>query len=135
MRGSRCLTGFLAVVLTCLFSACADDEAPTAPTGPELDFALEVPERILGKRVVPVTARLIRASRVEFPLTFVFEKQNTGEPSFVTARRSIDESFEGEITIKIAARMDPRVRVTLTEAGARGLTVTKSARIDVLTFP
>lgn len=131
----RFLTGCaMAIALAGVGSACADD-TPTSSLLPELDFTITAVTQIPDKGVIPVTVRLTKARFVRFPLTFVFEKENLDEPAVVSARRSIDEPADGEITLNIDVRKDPIIRVTLTEDGARGISVTKSVQIDVLTFP
>lgn len=133
---TRLLTScMVAATLAGVAAGCADDDAPTFPVAPELDFTITAATEIPDKGVIPVAVRLTRARFVQFPLTFTFEKENLDEPSLVIAERSIDEPGDGEITIQVDVRKDPIIRVTVTEAGSRGISVSKALQIDVLTFP
>lgn len=130
----RFLAGCATVAVAAMGTGCADD-GPTSSVLPELDFKITAATEVPDKSVIPVTVTLTKARFVQFPLTFVFEKENLDEPAVLSATRSIDEPADGEITINIDVRKDPIIRVTLTEAGTRGISVTKAVQIDVLTFP
>lgn len=114
-----------------------DDEGPTGPLTPRLDFTISVPEEIPTKQTTDIEVRILDTRLIEYPLSIVFEKQNLDE-AFVGAGQLIlfNESERTATLLSVPIAEDPRFRVTITESSDRAFSVSQTTdRIDVLDFP
>lgn len=123
----------LAVLATLFLAACEGD--PTSLSGPGIDFNLSAPVELPTKSKIDVVVTITRARGVVFPLHVEIEKKNVGQ-SFKREGffRLFDEN-DREVAMPVTFRMDPLVRVTVTDSGTPALSVTKTVAVDVLDFP
>jgi hypothetical protein len=86
------------------------------------------------KTTVDLVVTVTIARAVEFPLEVRVEKANAGQPFFLEGTKQLPE---GQRTVSFVAvpRQDPQYRVTVTESGAEGLSVSKTVAVEVLDFP
>ncbi|MGH7573482.1 MAG: hypothetical protein ACREMK_16815 [Gemmatimonadota bacterium] len=114
-------------------AGCSDEDGPTGPVAPFLDFQIQIPREIESKSMVEVLVT-VTASRVEFPLEVKIEKANAGQPFLLegTARLFGSDRTVSFVTVP---RQDPRYRFTVTESGVRALSVQKIVSVEVLDFP
>jgi len=132
---ARMANAVVAAMLAVTGGACSDDGNPVEVVrGGGIDFAIDAQTRLISKSVVEVTARLTRIDPEAFPLRFTFEKANVGEPFVLASERVVTGLEETPVSVRLAARKDPRVRVTVAEMRPDGLSLTKSIQIDVLSF-
>jgi hypothetical protein len=122
------------VIASLLVAGCTDDDSPFEP-GAVIDFEIIVPAVLQAKGLVDVETHILLARGVEYPLEVTFEKANTGAPFFVEGTQTIQSSATSRVSIRIPLLEDPRIRVTVRESSAQGLTVSKSVQVDVLDFP
>jgi hypothetical protein len=123
----------LAVLGMLFLAACGSDS--TGPSGPGIDFNLSAPTELPTKSKIDIVVTITRARGVVFPLEVEIEKKNVGQ-SFKREGffRLVDES-DRQVAMPVTFRMDPLVRVTVTDSGAPALSVTKTVAVDVLDFP
>lgn len=132
---ARVANAIVAAMLAVTGVACSDDGNPVEVVrGGGIDFAIDAQTRLISKSVVEVTARLTRIDPEAFPLRFTFEKGNVGQPFVLASERVVTDPNETAVSIRLAARADPRVRVTVAEVRPDGFSLTKSIQIDVLSF-
>lgn len=122
----------LAVVAAVFLVACGDD--PTSPSGPGIDFSISAPVELPTKSRVDVVVTITRAQEVVFPLLVEFEKKNVGQP-FNRQGLFVLSDQDRQIAMAVVLRMDPLVRVTVSDSGSPALSVTKTVAVDVLDFP
>ncbi len=122
----------LAVLGLLFVVACGSD--PTTPSGPGIDFNVSAPVELPTKSRVDVVVTITRARGVVFPLLVEFEKKNVGQP-FNRQGLFVLSDEDRQIAMAVVLRMDPLVRVTVTDSGSPALSVTKTVAVDVLDFP
>ena len=130
MRRSK----FAWIAAAVAFAACSDD-GPSGLGRKTLDFEIEAPQQIPTKSVVTVEARITDIDAARYPLIFVFEKANVGEPFVAVAQITLARSGQRIASAAIPVVMDPRIRVTVRESSESETTVSKTVFIDVLDFP
>lgn len=122
------------VVLGVLFSAaCSSD--PTSPSGPGIDFNLSAPTELPTKSKIDVVITITRARGVVFPLQVEIEKKNVGQSFKREGLFQLFDENDRQVRMPVTFRMDPLVRVTVTDSGTPALSVTKTVAVDVLDFP
>ena len=114
-------------------AGCADD-GPSGPNQPALNFDIQAPREIESKAMVELLVTITTAERVEFPLRVELAKANLGEEFFVEGARQLNVGEQVASFLSVPGR-DPRFRVTVTEAGERALSVSKTVFVDVIDFP
>ena len=131
--------GILGVLLCgaiALGAAACSDDGPAGPGEPRLAFDITAPRVIeADKALVEVLVTISQSARVVYPLRVRFEKANVGQPFILEGERVLANSSETRTTLRIPVTQDPRIRVTVTESGTTGLSVSKTIQIDVLEFP
>lgn len=122
----------LAVLGMLFLAACGSD--PSGPSTPGIDFSVSAPVELPTKSRVDVVVTITRAQGVVFPLLVEFEKKNVGQP-FNRQGLFVLSEQDRQIAMAVVLRMDPLVRVTVTDSGTPALSVTKTVAVDVLDFP
>jgi hypothetical protein len=123
----------LAVLGMLFLAACGSD--PTSPSGPGIDFDLSAPTELPTKSKIDVVITITRARGVVFPLEVEIEKKNVGQPFNRQGLFFLADEDDRRIAMPVVLRMDPLVRVTVTDSGTPALSVTKTVAVDVLDFP
>jgi len=123
----------LAALGVLLFAACGSD--PTSVSGPGIDFNLSAPVELPTKSKIDVVVTITRASGVVFPLQVEIEKKNVGQSFNRVGLFFLFDENDRQVAMPVVFRMDPLVRVTVTDSGEPALSVTKMAAVDVLDFP
>ncbi|HUP00630.1 MAG TPA: hypothetical protein VM737_03795 [Gemmatimonadota bacterium] len=122
-------------VLAVLAAGCDGERTPAGPIPPpRLEFTILAPPEIDTKKVVEVIVRIDVAQSVDFPLRVEVEKANVGEDFFGAGTLAVQSEAQKTVTFPIPIAMDPTLRVTVTESGAGGISVTQTVAIDVLDY-
>lgn len=122
------LAGGWAALLSC------SDDGPSGPAGRGLDFAIQAPRAVESKARIDIVVTITRSGGVEFPLRVELEKANLGEEFFGQGAFSLNQGQRVASFIAVPGR-DPHFRVTVTEAGAVPISISKTIFVDVLNFP
>ena len=126
--------GFVLVAAAAL-AAVGCSESPTGPSGVGLDFQIFAPATLPTKAVVDVETRIAGSERIEYPLLVTYEKANVGESFVVVGTQTIADARTRSVAMRVPLFEDPRIRVTVTEASSRAVSVSKTVQVDVLDFP
>ena len=124
----------LAVLLVGGATGC-DDGGTTGPAEKTLEFTLLVPGSIPTKQVIAIEARVTQARLVDYPLTVTFEEANVDQEFAFLSAHHLSKPEETTARITEDAARDPVYRVTVCEAGAAGMCVSRTRQVDVLDFP
>ncbi len=132
MRIQRLPLAVLALAAAAL--GCSSDN-PSAPAETALDFQIDVPHQIQTKGVLDVETRITRANGIQYPLTVTYEKANVDEPFLKVGEVYINDASQSVTGVRVPILKDPQIRVTVSEASAAHLTVSKTVAVDVVDFP
>lgn len=123
----------LAVLGMLFFAGCGSD--PSGPRGPGIDFSLSAPVELPTKSKIDVVVTITRARGVVFPLHVEIEKKNVGQSFKREGLFQLFDESDRQVAMPVTFRMDPLVRVTVTDSGTPALSVAKTVAVDVLDFP
>jgi hypothetical protein len=123
----------LAVFGMLFFAACGSD--PTSPGEPGIDFNLSAPVELPTKSKIDVVVTITRVRGVVFPLQVEIEKKNVGQSFKREGLFLLFDENDRQVAMPVVFRMDPLVRVIVTDSGAPALSVSKTVAVDVLDFP